>query len=65
MSFLHLSAIRTAPRLDEQAGPDANTQDVLTVPVSLAGLPMLSVPIAVGAEGDAWLLGVSIVGQWG
>ncbi|KAI9440754.1 amidase signature enzyme [Lactarius indigo] len=63
--LLHPSAVRTAPRLDEQDGLDAYTQDVLTVPASLAGLPALSVPIAAGAEGDGWPLGVSIVGQWG
>jgi aspartyl-tRNA(Asn)/glutamyl-tRNA(Gln) amidotransferase subunit A len=63
--LLHPSAIRTAPHLDEQAGLDTYTQDVLTVPASLAGLPALSVPIAVGEEGDGWPLGVSIVGQWG
>lgn len=63
--LLHPSAVRTAPHLDEQDGLDAYTQDVLTVPASLAGLPALSVPIPVGAEGDGWPLGVSIVGQWG
>ena len=63
--LLHPSAIRTAPCLDEQSGLDAYTQDVLTVPASLAGLPALSVPIPVGEEGDGWPLGVSIVGQWG
>jgi aspartyl-tRNA(Asn)/glutamyl-tRNA(Gln) amidotransferase subunit A len=63
--LLHPSAIRTAPRLDEQVGLDAYTQDVLTVPACLAGLPALSLPIAVGAEGDGWPLGVSVVGQWG
>lgn len=65
--LLHPSAVRTAPHLDEeQDGVDAYTQDVLTVPASLAGLPALSVPIAVGSgEGDGWPLGVSIVGQWG
>jgi len=63
--LLHPSAVRTAPHLDEQDGLDAYTQDVLTVPASLAGLPALSVPITAGAEGDAWPLGVSIVGQWG
>jgi aspartyl-tRNA(Asn)/glutamyl-tRNA(Gln) amidotransferase subunit A len=63
--LLHPSAVRTAPHLDEQAGLDAYTQDVLTVPASLAGLPALSVPIEVGAEGDGWPLGVSVVGQWG
>ncbi|KAH9039290.1 amidase signature enzyme [Lactarius pseudohatsudake] len=63
--LLHPSAVRTAPHLDEQDGLDAYTQDVLTVPASLAGLPALSVPITAGAEGDGWPLGVSIVGQWG
>jgi aspartyl-tRNA(Asn)/glutamyl-tRNA(Gln) amidotransferase subunit A len=63
--LLHPSAIRTAPHLDEQAGLDTYTQDVLTVPASLAGLPALSVPIASTEEGDGWPLGVSIVGQWG
>ena len=63
--LLHPSAIRTAPHLDEQAGLDTYTQDVLTVPASLAGLPALSVPIAATEEGDGWPLGVSIVGQWG
>jgi aspartyl-tRNA(Asn)/glutamyl-tRNA(Gln) amidotransferase subunit A len=64
--LLHPSAVRTAPYLDnEQDGLDAYTQDVLTVPASLAGLPALSVPIAVGTEGDGWPLGVSVVGQWG
>jgi len=60
--LLHPSAIRTAPQLDEQSGLAAYTQDVLTVPASLASLPALSMPIA-GVEGDGWLLSVSIVGQ--
>jgi len=64
-ALLHPSAVCTAPHLDEQDGLDVYTQDVLTVPASLAGLPALSVPIAAGAEGDGWPLGVSIVGQWG
>jgi len=34
------------------------------VPASLMGLPALSVPIAVGEEGDGWPLGVSDAGQW-
>jgi aspartyl-tRNA(Asn)/glutamyl-tRNA(Gln) amidotransferase subunit A len=63
--LLHPSAVRTAPHLHEQDGLDAYTQDVLTVPASLAGLPALSVPMAVGVEGDGWPLGVSVVGQWG
>jgi aspartyl-tRNA(Asn)/glutamyl-tRNA(Gln) amidotransferase subunit A len=66
--LLHPSAVRTAPHLDEEQvdGLDTYTQDVLTVPASLAGLPALSVPIAVrGGEGNGWPLGVSVVGQWG
>jgi len=63
--LLHPSAIRAAPHLDEQSGLAAYAQDVLTVPASLAGLPALSVPIAVGEEGDGWPLGVGIVGKWG
>jgi aspartyl-tRNA(Asn)/glutamyl-tRNA(Gln) amidotransferase subunit A len=63
--LLHPSAVRTAPHLDERDGLEAYTQDVLTVPASLAGLPALSVPMAVGTEGDGWPLGVSIIGQWG
>ena len=66
--LIHPSAIRTAPRLDEDnAGSKSNLdsylQDVLTVPASLAGLPALSVPMGLG--GDGWPVGVSIVGQWG
>lgn len=65
--LLHPSAVRTAPHLDEeQDGLDAYTQDVLTVPASLAGLPALSVPIGIrSGEGDGWPLGVTVVGQWG
>ncbi|RDB18444.1 Glutamyl-tRNA(Gln) amidotransferase subunit A, mitochondrial [Hypsizygus marmoreus] len=67
--LIHPSAIQTAPLLD--AGPDVDgqgqeyVQDVLTVPASLAGVPGLSVPMKVGAEGDGWPVGVSIIGQWG
>jgi hypothetical protein len=61
--LLHPSANLTAPHLDEQIGLNAYAQDVLTVPASLVGLPALSVPIAVGAEGDGWPLGVSVVGN--
>lgn len=62
--LVHPSAIRTAPRLDEEAAPlDAYVQDVLTVPASLAGLPALSIPA--GAGEDGWPVGVSLVGQWG
>jgi aspartyl-tRNA(Asn)/glutamyl-tRNA(Gln) amidotransferase subunit A len=59
------STIRTAPHLDEQDGLDTYTQDVLTVPASLVGLPALSVLVAVGGEGDGWPLVVSVVGQRG
>jgi aspartyl-tRNA(Asn)/glutamyl-tRNA(Gln) amidotransferase subunit A len=44
---------------------DTYAQDVLTAPASLAGLPALSMPAAVGVEGDGWPLSGSIVGQWG
>jgi aspartyl-tRNA(Asn)/glutamyl-tRNA(Gln) amidotransferase subunit A len=71
--LIHPSAIRTAPPLpssvgtDEKAeaasGLDAYTQDVLTVPASLAGLPALSIPVGVAKDG--WPMGATIVGQWG
>ena len=65
---IHPSAIRTAPRLDEDSSEsnsifDSYLQDVLTVPASLAGLPALSVPMGLGEDG--WPVGVSLVGQWG
>ena len=66
--LIHPSAIRTAPRLDEdstgsESNLDSYLQDVLTVPASLAGLPALSVPTGLGEDG--WPVGVSLVGQWG
>jgi aspartyl-tRNA(Asn)/glutamyl-tRNA(Gln) amidotransferase subunit A len=73
--LMHPSAIRTAPPLpsvqpsgdttdaSSLGGLDAYTQDVLTVPASLAGLPALSVPAGLGADG--WPMGVTVVGQWG
>jgi aspartyl-tRNA(Asn)/glutamyl-tRNA(Gln) amidotransferase subunit A len=66
--LIHPSAIRTAPRLDEDRNEsksilDSYLQDVLTVPASLAGLPALSVPMGLGEDG--WPVGVSLVGQWG
>lgn len=61
---LHPSAIRTAPMLTETSmGLDGYVQDVLTVPASLAGVPAISIPAGVAADG--WPIGVSIVGQWG
>ncbi|KAG2121690.1 Glutamyl-tRNA amidotransferase subunit A, mitochondrial [Suillus cothurnatus] len=47
--LLHPSAIRTAPRLDSDA--------------TSAGLPAVSVPAGLAADG--WPVGVSVVGQWG
>jgi aspartyl-tRNA(Asn)/glutamyl-tRNA(Gln) amidotransferase subunit A len=69
--LLHPSAIRTAPHLphensdaeDALSGLDAYTQDVLTVPASLAGLPALSMPVGLGTDG--WPIGVTVAGQWG
>ncbi|KAL4062548.1 amidase signature enzyme [Scleroderma citrinum] len=68
--LIHPSAIRTAPPLDNISADDDGLsglgeylQDVMTVPVSLAGLPALSVPAGLGADG--WPVGVSVVGQWG
>ncbi|KAG1863573.1 amidase signature domain-containing protein [Suillus subalutaceus] len=63
--LLHPSAIRTAPRLDSDAasGLGPYLQDVMTVPASLAGLPAVSIPAGLAADG--WPIGVSVVGQWG
>ena len=66
--LIHPSAIRTAPRFDEDGAEsnsilDSYLQDVLTVPASLAGLPALSIPVGSGEDG--WPVGVSLVGQWG
>lgn len=63
--LIHPSAIRSAPRLDSDAvsGLSPYLQDVMTVPASLAGLPAVSVPAGLAADG--WPVGVSVVGQWG
>lgn len=63
--LLHPSAIRSAPRLNSDAvsGLGPYLQDVMTVPASLAGLPVVSVPAGLAADG--WPVGVSVVGQWG
>ncbi|KAJ8079562.1 Trimeric GatFAB AmidoTransferase(AdT) complex subunit [Marasmius tenuissimus] len=73
--LIHPSTIRTAPRLPSMGqnsveSLDTYLQDVLTVPASLAGLPVLNVPVPVETEDDAdeaeeWPIGISIVGQWG
>ncbi|KAG9018908.1 Trimeric GatFAB AmidoTransferase(AdT) complex subunit, partial [Tulasnella sp. 427] len=62
---LHPTAINSAPRLGDavQQGVDGYVQDVLTTPASLAGLPCVSVPWCVAADG--WPVGMSVVGQWG
>ncbi|GIJ87158.1 glu-AdT subunit A [Aspergillus pseudoviridinutans] len=48
---------------------NAYTNDVFTVPASLAGLPAASVPVSVGCRdegsGDADLAGIQIIGQYG
>ncbi|RHZ68436.1 hypothetical protein CDV55_106622 [Aspergillus turcosus] len=48
---------------------NAYTNDVFTVPASLAGLPAASVPVTVGSRdegsGDASLAGIQIIGQYG
>ncbi|EAW12110.1 glutamyl-tRNA(Gln) amidotransferase subunit HER2 [Aspergillus clavatus NRRL 1] len=51
------------------ASLDAYTNDVFTVPASLAGLPAVSVPVTVGAEdkdsGDMNQVGIQVIGQYG
>lgn len=76
--LIHPSAISTAPRMPSALPLDhtqqghhldssahaSYTQDALTVPASLAGLPALSVPIGKSAD-DGWPLGAQVTGQWG
>lgn len=59
---------RLSTLLDDAAGCcssssplDAYTNDVFTVPASLAGLPAVSVPVTAGDE----LAGIQVVGQYG
>ncbi|KAG8905038.1 Trimeric GatFAB AmidoTransferase(AdT) complex subunit, partial [Tulasnella sp. 403] len=62
--LLHPTAINSAAPLSGlRQGIDGYVQDILTTPASLAGLPCLSVPAGIAADG--WPIGVSIVGQWG
>ncbi|ORY80236.1 amidase signature domain-containing protein [Leucosporidium creatinivorum] len=75
--IIHPSSIGVAPRLrpsNTTTTPASSiasyTQDALNVPISLAGLPGLSVPAGVSAgeedgEGKGWPVGVQIAGQWG
>ncbi|KAF7562744.1 hypothetical protein G7046_g1391 [Stylonectria norvegica] len=46
----------------EQSSVDAYTNDVFTVPASLAGLPAVSVPAA--AEGSKYPAGIQLIGQY-
>jgi aspartyl-tRNA(Asn)/glutamyl-tRNA(Gln) amidotransferase subunit A len=81
--LMHPTAIRAPPLLSSPSlqRMSGYVQDVLTVPASLAGVPVVSVPCGVGyrderplwgeGQGDddgdtaGWPVGVSIVGQWG
>ncbi|GAA5860328.1 hypothetical protein JCM8547_003464 [Rhodosporidiobolus lusitaniae] len=81
--LLHPSALSTAPLLSsylsstsssapsapKQGSRSAYTQDLLSLPASLAGLPALSLPAGrtrVEDEGgDGWPVGMTLVGQWG
>ncbi|KAF9885138.1 Trimeric GatFAB AmidoTransferase(AdT) complex subunit, partial [Aspergillus nanangensis] len=67
------TAPSSPPRISEITGPDAMsspleayTNDVFTVPASLAGLPAMSVPVTVGdSTEDASLAGIQVIGQYG
>lgn len=63
-AIVHPSAVDIAPLVSEakETGVETYTQDLLTVPASLAGLPSISVP-AGRAEGMP--VGVTISTQWG
>ncbi|KAK7612274.1 A subunit of glutamyl-tRNA amidotransferase [Phyllosticta paracitricarpa] len=54
-------------QLKETKPVDAYVNDVLTVPASLAGLPAVSVPVAVddGTEHQAATVGMQVIGQYG
>jgi len=57
-----------APKLEDvEKGDvvDAYTNDVFTVPASLAGLPAISIPVAVPTEkGQAGFVGLQLIGQY-
>lgn len=65
--YLHLTAIQTAPTLESTSSNSQDArgyaQDLLTVPASLGGLPCVSLPVGLGADG--WPVGASLTGQWG
>jgi aspartyl-tRNA(Asn)/glutamyl-tRNA(Gln) amidotransferase subunit A len=71
--LLHPSALTTAPLLSSYTSAssssastsrDPYTQDLLSLPASLAGLPALSLPAGRCVE-DGWPVGMTLVGQWG
>lgn len=69
------TAPSSPPRISSLTGPDATaapleayTNDVFTVPASLAGLPAISVPVTTESAGDAEdgdLAGIQVIGQYG
>lgn len=63
-ALLHPSAIDIAPTIDDagNAGVATYTQDLLTVPASLAGIPAVSVPMG---QADGMPVGVTMSTQWG
>lgn len=67
--LLHPAAVSTAPRLADMQSPQDGgvseyVQDVLTTPISLAGLPSLSVPFSTSSQ-DNMPIGVALTTQWG
>ncbi|WVO15641.1 aspartyl/glutamyl-tRNA(Asn/Gln) amidotransferase, A subunit [Cryptococcus depauperatus] len=65
--ILHPTSIRTAPPISSTEKDDTDeteyTQDLLTIPASLTGLPTMSVPVGEGEDG--WPVGISLTAQWG
>jgi aspartyl-tRNA(Asn)/glutamyl-tRNA(Gln) amidotransferase subunit A len=60
--ILHPTAVQTAPLLSAPKGKSEYSQDLLTVPASLAGLPAMSVP---AGTSEGLPVGMSLMGQWG
>lgn len=62
--LLNPSAVDIAPLASEasQRGVEMYTQDLLTVPASLAGLPSISVPVG---RADGMPVGITLSTQWG
>jgi aspartyl-tRNA(Asn)/glutamyl-tRNA(Gln) amidotransferase subunit A len=63
-AILHPSAVDIAPLVSRanQRGVGTYTQDLLTVPASLAGLPSINVP---AGRADGMPVGVTLSTQWG